>query len=144
MASNQAAWALTLLLGLLGASAQTAAPDSAPPAQIGYQPAADAEQKKILLLRDFHPVPMLHLPVHQVPKARFYVIDVHNHINDAARIEDHMPPERVIEVMNNTNVKTVVILTGMWGNKLQHVIDEMVKPYPGRFIVFTPDGLEQD
>ena len=25
----------------------------------------------------------------------------------------------------------------MWGDKLQHVIDEMVKPYPGRFIVFT-------
>ncbi len=39
--------------------------------------------------------------------------------------------------MDNTNVKTVVILTGMWGDKLQHVIDEMVKPYPGRFIVFT-------
>ena len=46
-------------------------------------------------------------------------------------------PKRVVEIMNNTNVKTVVILTGMWGDKLQHVIDEMVKPYPGRFIVFT-------
>ncbi len=48
-----------------------------------------------------------------------------------------MDPKRVVEVMDNTNVKTVVILTGMWGDKLQHVIDEMVKPYPGRFIVFT-------
>ncbi len=53
------------------------------------------------------------------------------------RIDDHMPPERVIEIMNNTNVKTVVILTGMWGDKLQQVIDEMVKPYPGRFMVFA-------
>jgi uncharacterized protein len=34
-------------------------------------------------------------------------------------------------------VRTVVILTGMWGDKLQKVIDEMVKPYPGRFMVFT-------
>jgi uncharacterized protein len=25
----------------------------------------------------------------------------------------------------------------MWGDKLQKVIDEMVKPYPGRFMVFT-------
>jgi uncharacterized protein len=74
---------------------------------------------------------------HQVPRAKFYVIDVHNHINDAARIEEHMDPRRVLEVMDNTNVKTVVILTGMWGDKLQRVIDEMVKPYPGRFIVFT-------
>lgn len=34
-------------------------------------------------------------------------------------------------------MKTVVILTGMWGYKLQRVIEEMVKPYPGRFMVFT-------
>jgi predicted TIM-barrel fold metal-dependent hydrolase len=65
------------------------------------------------------------------------VIDVHNHVNDAQGIEDPMLPQRVIEVMDNTNVKTVVILTGMWGEKLQRVLDTMVKPYPGRFIVFS-------
>jgi predicted TIM-barrel fold metal-dependent hydrolase len=112
-------------------------PASQPPASIGYQTAPDAEQKKTLLLKDFHPRSMLHLPAHDVDRAKFYVIDVHNHTNDAARIEEHMPPERVLEVMNSTNVKTVVILTGMWGEKLQHVIDEMVKPYPGRFMVFA-------
>jgi predicted TIM-barrel fold metal-dependent hydrolase len=105
--------------------------------QIGYKSAADAEQKKTLLLKDFKPVSMLHAPVRQVDRAKFYVVDVHNHVNDAARIDEHMPPERVVEVMNNTNVKTIVILTGMWGDKLQQVIDEMVKPYPGRFMVFT-------
>ena len=118
------------------ARAQTAAA-GAGTGQIGYKSAADAEQKKTLLLRDFHPVSMLHVPAHQVAKAKYYVIDVHNHVNDAAGIDEHMDPARVVEVMNNTNVKTVVILTGMWGDKLQHVIDEMVKPYPGRFIVFT-------
>jgi hypothetical protein len=87
--------------------------------QIGYQSAPGADQKKTLLLKDFQPVPMLHAPVHNVDRAKYYVIDVHNHVNDAMRIDDHMPPERVIEIMNNTNVKTVVILTGMWGNKLQ-------------------------
>ena len=131
---SKAKWVLAFLACVLTVLAQTANP---PGAQIGYKSAADAEQKKTLLLKDFHPVPMLHVPAHEVPRAKFYVIDVHNHINDAARIEEHMPAERVVEVMNNTNVKTVVILTGMWGDKLQHVIDEMVKPYPGRFIVFT-------
>jgi predicted TIM-barrel fold metal-dependent hydrolase len=48
-----------------------------------------------------------------------------------------MDPKRVLQIMDATNVKTVVILTGMWGDKLQKVIDEMVKPYPGRFMVFT-------
>ena len=105
--------------------------------QIGYQSAPDADAHKTLLLKDFHPVPMLHTPVHKIDKAKFYVIDVHNHVNDAARIDEHMDPKRVVEVMDNTNVRTIVILTGMWGDKLQHVIDEMVKPYPGRFIVFA-------
>lgn len=133
-------WVLALLLCVPGVEAQTASPQTLTPSaqpQIGYKSAADAEQKKTLLLRDFHPVSMLHVPTHQVSKAKFYVIDVHNHTNDAAHIDEHMPPEKVVEVMNNTNVRTVVILTGMWGDKLQHVIDEMVKPYPGRFIVFT-------
>jgi predicted TIM-barrel fold metal-dependent hydrolase len=122
------AWAL--------AQAISQQPDQAQ-GQIGYKSAAGAEEKKTLLLKDFQPVPMLHAPAHEVERAKYYVIDVHNHVNDAMRIDDHMPPERVIEIMNNTNVKTVVILTGMWGAKLQKVIDEMVKPYPGRFVVFA-------
>jgi predicted TIM-barrel fold metal-dependent hydrolase len=105
--------------------------------QIGYHSAPDSDQKKTLLLKDFQPVPMLHAPVHNVDRAKYYVIDVHNHVNDAMRIDERMPPERVIKIMNNTNVKTVVILTGMWGGRLQQVIDEMIKPYPGRFMVFA-------
>src|SRR5580704_7207545 len=105
--------------------------------QIGYKSAAGAEQKKTLLLKDFQPVPMLHAPVHNIDRAKYYVIDVHNHVNDALGIDEHMPPERVIEIMNKTNVKTVVILTGMSGDKLQRLIDEMVKPYPGRVMVFS-------
>ena len=126
-----------LIFSLAGFSlAQGASPQDQSQAQIGYKSAADADQKKTLLLKDFQPVPMLHAPVHNVDRAKYYVIDVHNHVNDAARIDDHMPPERVVEIMDRTNVKTVVILTGMWGEKLQQVVDEMVKPYPGRFIVF--------
>jgi uncharacterized protein len=106
-------------------------------AQMGYKSAADADAKKTLLLKDFNPTSMLHAPVHNIDRAKFYVIDVHNHVNDALRIDDHMDPARVVEIMDKTNVKTVVILTGMWGEKLQAVINEMVKPYPGRFIVFT-------
>ncbi|HEY6766013.1 MAG TPA: amidohydrolase family protein [Candidatus Sulfotelmatobacter sp.] len=106
-------------------------------AQIGYKTASGADEKKTLLLRDFHPTSMLHAPVHKINQSKFYVIDVHNHVNDALGIDDHMDPKRVIEIMDHTNVKTVVILTGMWGEKLQHVIDEMVKPYPGRFMVFS-------
>ena len=114
---------------------QKPSPPAAP--QIGYKSAKDADQKKTLLLKDFNPESMLHVPAHNVDKAKFYVIDVHNHINDAQGIDDHMQPASVVRILDDTNVRTVVILTGMWGSRLQKVIDEMQKPYPGRFIVFT-------
>ncbi len=39
--------------------------------------------------------------------------------------------------MDEANIEKIVILTGMWGEKLQGVLDKMVKPYPDRFIVFA-------
>ena len=90
-----------------------------------------------LLLRDFDPQTMLHARVTNVERARFPVIDVHNHVNDARSADEHMPAAKVIEIMDATNVRTAVILTGAWGEKLQRVVDEMVKPHPGRFMVFT-------
>ena len=126
---------LTFLTLWAGAQDTRQSPTQSP--EIGYKSAADADQKKTLLLKDFNPTSMLHAAAHKVERAKYYVIDVHNHVNDAQGIEDPMPLRRVIEVMDNTNVKTVVILTGMWGEKLQRVLETMVKPYPGRFIVFS-------
>ena len=126
-----------LVTAMMAAGQNNGSTPAAPPGQIGYKPAPDADQKKTLLLKDFHPTSMLHVPAHTVDRARFYVIDVHNHVNDAQGIDEPIPPQRVLEIMDKTNVKTVVILTSMWGEKLQKVIDTMVKPYPGRFMVFA-------
>lgn len=89
---------LLLCLFLLPPAMAQAPADRKPPAggQIGYKSAQNAEQKKILLLRDFHPTSTLHVPIHDIPKARFYVIDVHNHTNDAMGIGDQLPPADVI------------------------------------------------
>ena len=109
------------------------------PAQrdIADRKAAASDDKPPLLLRDFKPKSMLHAPAHAISRARFPVIDVHQHTNDASGIGRHLPPAKVVEIMDQCNVKQIVILTGMWGEQLQKVIDETVKPYPGRFIVFT-------
>ncbi len=104
---------------------------------IGYKPAADAESKKTILLKDFHPEPALHASVHEISRAKFPVIDVHTHTNDAVGIGDRVDPREMVARMDRLNIKTIVILTGMWGEKLQTIIDTMVKPYPGRFVVFT-------
>jgi predicted TIM-barrel fold metal-dependent hydrolase len=104
---------------------------------IGYQPATDADSKKTILLKDFHPEPALHAPAHEIQRAKFSVIDVHTHTNDAIGIGDRVDPKELVARMDRLNIKTIVILTGMWGDKLQTIIDDMVKPYPGRFVVFT-------
>jgi predicted TIM-barrel fold metal-dependent hydrolase len=106
--------------------------------EIQYREDPDAAKRMTLLLKDWDPKPMVHLPVHEVPRARFYVIDVHNHVNDAGGVHgENVPAADVVKSMDQANVKKIVILTGMWGEKLQGVLDKMVKPYPDRFMVFA-------
>ncbi len=119
---------LTLLAAALGSAQQT---------PIGYKPAADADSKKTILLKDFHPQTALHTTAHKIPRAKFAVIDVHTHTNDARGIGDRVDPKEMVARMDRLNVKTVVILTGGWGDDLQKIVDTMVKPYPGRFMVMT-------
>lgn len=105
---------------------------------IQYREDLDAEKRMTLLLKDWDPKPMLHVAAHDVPRAKFYAIDVHNHVNDAGGVHgEEVPAAEVVKRMDQANVKKVVILTGMWGEKLQGVLDKMVKPYPDRFVVFA-------
>ena len=46
------------------------------------QAPGSAKLADTLLLKDFKPRSVLRIPAHEVPKARFPVIDVHNHVND--------------------------------------------------------------
>jgi uncharacterized protein len=106
--------------------------------EIKYSADPNADKRMTLLLKDYDPHPMVHLAVHEVPRAKFAVIDVHNHVNDAGGIHGKdVPAADVVKIMDRANVKKVVILTGMWGEKLQGVLDKMVKAYPDRFVVFT-------
>lgn len=124
-------------VGLLFLISFVALPVTAQQTNIGYKPAADADSKKTILLKDFHPETALHAAAHEIQRAKFPVIDVHTHTNDAVGIGDPVDPKEMVARMDRNNVKTIVILTGMWGDKLQKIVDEMVKPYPGRFMVFT-------
>lgn len=115
---------------------QTASP-GAEKTEISYAVDAAASSKKTLLLRDFQPQTMMKSVEHHPQKAKFPVFDTHSHINDAKGIHPHQPPAQVLSLLDQANVRTVAILTGAWGDRLQKVVDEMVTPYPGRFIVFA-------
>jgi predicted TIM-barrel fold metal-dependent hydrolase len=130
---NHLGFALLFALWLgAGCSGSVSAQD------IKYSQDSDAAKRMTLLLRDYHPHSMLHATVHQVPRAKFPVIDIHNHVNDPGGVHgEEIAAAEVIRRMDAANVKKIVILTGMWGDKLQGVIDKMVKPYPDRFMVFA-------
>ncbi len=87
--------------------------------EIKYSADPNADKRMTLLLKDYDPHPMVHLAAHEVPRAKFAVIDIHNHVNDAGGIHgDEVPAADVVKIMDRANVKKVVILTGMWGEKL--------------------------
>lgn len=108
-----------------------------PPRQIQYGERPGAAKRTTLLLRDFQPKSMLHVAVHNIVRARFPVWDVHNHVDDAMRSENRIPPAQLVQSMDRVNVAKIVILTGGWGDALQRVLDNTAKRYPDRFIVFT-------
>lgn len=91
-----------------------------------------------MLLKNYKPKTTLQVASHRVDSARFPIIDVHQHTNDAMGLyEERVPPRRVVATMDACNVQKMVVLSGLWGERLQKVIDNLVKRYPDRFMVFT-------
>ncbi len=82
-------------------------------------------------LRDWKPVPNAVVPVTDIKRAKFPIIDVHKHIGtDDESVADGL------KVMDETNVKAVVHLTGSFGDRLRRTIDTLSK-HTGRFAVCT-------
>jgi len=107
-----------------------------PQSEIGYSyrhltPAGDQ-----LLLREYDPHAMVKVPVTEVVRARFPVIDVHCHLNDGIVMRKTLHPSRFISVMDDTNVKSAINLTGGWGEKLLSSLRSLGESFPGRFYVF--------
>jgi predicted TIM-barrel fold metal-dependent hydrolase len=124
------------VLPFRAASARTAVPEPSP-----------APEGAPLLLKDFQPRSMLHVPEHKVARARFPVIDVHTHLSWAKEGSggvfrgDEMTflatTQELLEVMDRKNVKTMVNLTGGTGKGLEATIARYEKAAPGRFLTFT-------
>ena len=107
------------------------------PANIAYSHSRLAPARDSLLLRDFAPDSMLRVRSTEVQRARYPVIDVHCHLNDGIIMQRSVNPQQFIRVMDETNVKAAINLTGGWGERLRKSIDNLSGAFPGRFFVFT-------
>ncbi len=86
---------------------------------------------------------MLHVSSTHVPLPRYPVIDFHTHITWSGeltggdKITFNAPPATLLPVMDRRNVRTMVNLTGGYGDGLREAIRELPGSYPDRFAVFT-------
>jgi predicted TIM-barrel fold metal-dependent hydrolase len=107
---------------------------------------SSAEGAAGLPLEQYEPKSMLHVPVTHVPRARFPVIDFHSHITSGGpggAIRFHMDPGQCLAVMDNRNIRTMVDLTGGYGDGLREAIGRLSGAHPGRFVVFTEPAWDR-
>jgi predicted TIM-barrel fold metal-dependent hydrolase len=85
-----------------------------------------------LLLREFQPRTALVTEDHTPPRARYPVVDAHNHLRRALD-----RPAELLELMDALNLRAIVDLDGGWGEQLDQHLAALKRPYPDRFCVFA-------
>lgn len=112
-----------------GLSCRGAPPASSPP------PAACP-----LPLQDFQPRSTLRVPETLVGRARFPAIDAHTHLSwgsGSPPVNLLAPAADLLAVMDRKNIRTMVQVTGGYGEYLAESVRLLQDAYPGRFYVFT-------
>lgn len=82
-----------------------------------------------IFLKDYKPVPKHNIPVTEIVKAKFPVIDMHTH-GRYAKTRDEV--EEWVKVMDETGVQKAIVLTEAHGEKFDRLVD-LYSAYPDRF-----------
>ena len=93
---------------------------------------------------EYDPPSTLVVPQHPVTRARYPVIDVHSHHQNAPNMSAEQAAKIVAE-MDALNLRTLVNLSGGSGEALQAAIRNMDQRYPARFLTFANisfDGID--
>jgi hypothetical protein len=134
---NRRQW-IAMQAGVLGAAGQT------PGAQTGASPQTAGSGGTALPLEQYEPKSMLHVPETKVPRARFPVIDFHTHITSArGKLRLNLQPEECLAVMDRKNLRTMVSLTGGYGEALREAVAKLQDAHRGRFVVFTEPAYDR-
>jgi predicted TIM-barrel fold metal-dependent hydrolase len=96
-----------------------------------------------ITLSQYEPKSMLKVPETRVARARFPVVDLHTHMTGGNGLEGNgevrffLQPNDCLAVMDKANIRTLVNLTGGYGDGLREAIAKTQKAHPGRFVTFT-------
>jgi predicted TIM-barrel fold metal-dependent hydrolase len=96
---------------------------------VGAQaPGAPAKAPDQILLKDYKPVSLHKVPVTNVAKARYPIIDMHSH----AYAKTPEEVDRWVKVMDEVGIEKTVILTGATGGEFDR-LTELYSKHPTRF-----------
>lgn len=96
---------------------------------------AKQESLKDIRLVDYHPKTVLVVKETKVEKAKFPVIDSHNHLRRIVNSETDIA--EFVKIMDECNVRMVVDLDGYPGGQFEKSLKRLKETYPDRFIVYT-------
>ena len=108
---------------------------SKPPVPPQPAPASTSNDLKNIRLLDYHPRPMLTVKQTAVEKARFPVIDTHNHLKRIVDADTTLSD--MLKIMDDCNVAIVVDLDGYPGGVFERSLKKFKASNPDRFIVYT-------
>lgn len=92
--------------------------------------------RDVLLVDDYQPRSELVVPEHAVPRARFSVIDVHNHLPMQHPRMSEVDLDQLVREMHLLNVQAIVNLSGGTGESLKANLDALDSAYSGKFATF--------
>lgn len=121
-----------------GAVALTGCSQSVAPVE-AQKKEADAAPK--MGLTEYQPKSMLVVPEHPVARAKYPVIDVHTHIASIFGRKREADPTAAFKQLDDVvkwnadlNLKTIINLTGGWGDDLKKNVNDLQERYKGHFV----------
>src|SRR5438094_1537500 len=124
-----------LLLSCLAALVSAQNPPEGPRNR-GPRPASSGPR---LSSEEYEPKSTLVVPQHPRTRAKYPLIDVHNHQNGA------MPADRLeklVKDMDGINLQVMVNLSGGYGDRLAQAVQNMKGHYKNRFVAFANCNLQ--
>ncbi len=92
--------------------------------------------RDFLLAEDFQPHPERIVPEHLVLRAKFPVVDAHNHLPMHDPRAQNVDLDELVRSMDCVNLRAMVNLSGGTGDALNLNLDKLDHAYPGRFATF--------
>jgi predicted TIM-barrel fold metal-dependent hydrolase len=89
-----------------------------------------------IFVEDYQPIPEVVTPAHEVHRPKFDVVDGHNHIAVTGPRAAGLDVGALVATMDEVGVKTIVNLSGGWGDELKRSLATLDEAHPGRFCTF--------